>query len=193
MNALADRAGRHRRLAIGFGLLSTPIGFMGVALWLAQGFTVFALCHFVVAGAILWLARDLVTEASFVDQRGMPHPSLGALLAAVLVLRIASTEAFKQEFGSVPPLALSLAVLGLSMVLLVASDRRSDPATALAGRVLLVFGGLVFGTTQLARMTTGFASYPLYATGLGAIGVLLLAMAVFEARLLVRTAHFLFR
>jgi len=72
-------------------------------------------------------------------------------------------------------------------------DRRSDPATALAGRVLLVFGGLVFGTTQLARMTTGFASYPLYATGLGAIGVLLLAMAVFEARLLVRTAHFLFR
>jgi hypothetical protein len=191
MNQLADRAGRHRRIAAGFGLLGTPIGFMGFALWSSQGFTVFALCHFVVAGSFLWLASDLVSEASLVDEHGIPHPSLGALLAAVFVLRVASADSFKQEFGSVPPLAISLAILGVSMVALMVSDRGNDPVAAFIGRVLLVVGGLVLGVTQLTRMAAGFDVYPLYSLGLGVIGVLLLAMAAFEAKLLVRTVRWL--
>ncbi len=179
-------------MASAFVLLALIVGLMGLVLLSSDGLTTFTICHFAVSASFLWLAYDLIHRASLVDPRGIPHPSQGALMASILILRVASPTNYVEEFGAVPVIGLSLLGLGLAVVALMAGDLLASAPLAYTGRLMLVLAGTVHGITQLTRMANGLDAYPLYSLGLGLIGVLMLAMVVFEARVLRLAIQWLF-
>lgn len=192
LNRILDRAGRHRRLASGCILFGLIIGLMGFVLLEADGLTTFTVLHFAAAASFLWFAGDLIRRASLVDGLGIPHPSIGALIAAIGLLRISAPDYYTEAFGGVPAVGLSLLALAFAVVLLIAGDLRSSQPLSFAGRTILVIAGSAHGITQLTRMANGLTTYPLYSLGLGLVGVFVLAMVIFEARVLWLALQWLF-
>lgn len=156
------------------------------------GFLIFALAHAVVAGAFLWVARDLTRRASLVDSRGLPHLSVVTLFAAVALLRVACPAEFGRQFGFMPLFTPGLAVLGLAVVVLAIDDRNPSRLIGLVGRLILIIGGLLTGIANIIRMMHGLSSYTTYSLGLGVAGLLLVLMALFEGRLLRRAISLAF-
>ena len=191
VNGVVDRAGRYRRFAAGFALLAFPAAAMGFSLWIVGGFSIFAICHLVVSASLIWLAADLIRWASLVDTKGIPHASLGAVLASMVVLRISAPQWVSGDLGSRSLVALSLIGLCSAMIVLAIADRKSSTTAALAGRALLVFSGLIFGVAQLTRMVNGVADYTAYSVGLGFVGLVVLATVHFEGRLLWRSIQWI--
>ncbi len=183
VNRLADRAGRHRRLAAGFGLLAVPTSVMGSVLLRSVDTVPFAIAHFAMAASLLWSAIDLVRGGSLVDDRRRPLASSAALFVAVVGLHM---SALSSHHGYRPLLTVGLVSLGVAIVLSTLADRSRNPLTGLGGRLFLVIGGPLVGVAELSGMVESFDAYPVYAVCLGMIGALLVWMAIFEARLLWR-------
>lgn len=186
MNRLADRAGRHRRIAVGFSLLTVPMLVMGFVLAASGEPLVFTLSHFAAAGSLGWLARDLVVRRSLVNSTGIPHLSVVSLCLAFGSVRISCPEEFEAELGLRRLVTAGLLVLGLALITMALGDRSPDPTVGLAGRLILIVGGATLGLGQIGRMINGYDTHPLYALSLGVAGLLLLALSGFEARLVLR-------
>ena len=148
----------------------------------------FWIAHLVVAGSFLWVAGDLIRWGSLVDARRRPHPSLLALFGASLALDLTSPAHYDRSLGATPLLTAGLVVLGGALLVLAIDDRGPDPLIGLLGRVLLISGGAMLAVADVSRMVHGFGDQPGYSLGVGGAGVLLGAMAGFEARLLWRAA-----
>ncbi len=173
-------------MAIGFGLLTVPMVVMAWALLADGRFLLFAVAHLAVAASFLWVAADLIKKASLVDDGGRPLASLLALFLTFASLRIACPPDFGQEFGQMPVLTPGLFLLGAALALLAADDRKPNRLVGLAGRISLIVGGAVVGLAEIGRMLHGVAPYPAFSIALGAVGVLLFGMSIFEARLVLR-------
>lgn len=184
INRIMDRAGRHRRLAIGFVLLAVPVFLMGAGFLLTPRHVVFAFCHFGAAASFLWVASQLVRRGSFVDDRGLPHAGVAGLFASVILLRLTAPDELTEVLGARIALVAGFLVLAIAIIALVAADRRPDPLIGLVGRGLLVIGSAATGSVQFIRALNGLDGYPGYSIGLASIGALLLAMSAFEGRLL---------
>jgi hypothetical protein len=185
LNRLMDRAGRHRRLAAGFLLLVVPVCFMGLVL-LQRRMLIPAVCHFAVAGSFVVISIQLFLRGSLVDSRGVPHLGLAGLLSSVMAVRWVAPDGLTEAFGATPALGVGFVILAGALMVLAFADRNLDPLVALVGRGLLVLGGTVSGCVQLLRFGNGFETQPYYAGGLGVVGLLLLGMSLFEARMLRR-------
>ncbi|MGI9596734.1 MAG: hypothetical protein ACR2QK_11270 [Acidimicrobiales bacterium] len=186
-NHFADRAGRHRRVAIGFALLTAPMVMMASALLIQGRFVIFALAHLASAGSFLWVAWDLTRHASLIGRRNLPHVSVLALFLAFAGLRLSCPEGFVRDFGARPFFVPGLVMLGAALVILAVDDGRTAKTpqlTGLIGRVVLILGGVVLGLAEIAAMVNGLPALPVYSLGLGVVGSLLLATAASEARLL---------
>ena len=188
-NQLADRAGRYRRVAIGFSLLAVPMTAMGASVIGRPEYQLFALCHLAVAAAFLWVARDLVLWGGLIGPARRPHASLVALLGLLALLWVASPAGFGSRFGSMQWLAAGLALLASAVAILLADELRPNAVNGLVGRSLLVAGGAVLGVAEIIRMGNALGAEPLYALGVGLAGLLLCAMAVFEFRLIRRAVQ----
>ncbi len=148
----------------------------------------FWVAHLLVAVSFLWVAADLVRWGSLVGARRRPHPSLLALCGA-LVARYLTGPSRADRYLEVAPLfTIGLIILGGALAVLAMDDRRRDPLLGLSGRLLLVSGGATLAVAELHRMVQGLTEHPAYALGVGGAGMLLGAMAGFEARLLCRAA-----
>ena len=73
LNRLADRAGRHRRIALGSAILAVPILVQSLAVMGRSEFRAFGALHLLVAGSLLWLTCDLMRYGSLVDGRSRPR------------------------------------------------------------------------------------------------------------------------
>ncbi len=189
MNRLMDRAGRHRRIAACFAATALPVLIMGAAVVADHPW--FAVFHLAVAASLLWVSGDLIRGGTMVDGAGWPHAALGALAGSFVLLRLTAPASLDDILGVQIPLFVGHGVLVVSIAVLALADRRLDPVVMCAGRMLLVLGGTIFGSTQLFRLANGLETHTWYSIGVGLVGVAFFSLSLSEARLVRRSLQLL--
>lgn len=190
MQQLVDRAGRYRRVVVALGLTPIPLLIMGADTLRWTGVDRvglgFSSAHLLLAAICLWLARDLVANASLIPEGSTSSISGVALIGALALFGILRPASLSAVPGSrLAGLTSVLVVVGGLLVLAIA-DRLDDDLISIAGRWILSFGALVVGSISLVDATWLIGRHSTYGTGLAMLGLLLLATAYFELRLLRR-------
>ena len=143
--------------------------------------------HLVAAVGCLWFSVDVIRTGA-VSRHGRPHPGAIALGLAVISLIAARPVALDLGLG-VGPLALlgpALAVLIGALTLATVGEYRRVPLLIVLARVAMVGGVLVLGSVGLGEAGRAFSIAPDTAIGRGVVAAILLALAVAEARVLLR-------
>lgn len=189
-NRLADRAGRHRRLAIGCALLTVPFLVMAANPAAAYHDKLFATSKVLVGLSFLWVARDLIGTGSLIGGGvlRLPHMSVVSLAGSFALFHRHRNDHFESLIEAQPLLRPGIILFGVAVVVLAVDDRRQRPSQlgGFAGRLLLVCGASIVGLASIGAMFAGYLSPPAYSLGVSSAGVLLIGMAVFEGRLLWR-------
>ena len=186
LNRVADQAGRYRRVALCLLLVAAPLAEMGL-IAAGSGHRIgYGLAHLVLAGSCVWGATDLAQQGSLVDERSRPHRSALAVVTSVGLVGVLQPADFEGGFGYHGWAGPAIALLSAALAFLVVADRRSGLAAALAGRYLLVAGAFGLGTVTWVRAMRSVGTEPGYAAGMAATATILIAMSIFEGRLLLR-------
>ncbi len=168
--------------------MTVPFLLMAAALATTDSYRTYALSHVLAAASLLWVARDLTSTGSLIGWKRAPHLSMMSLLIISLIWVRSRPAEFADLFGSEPLLSPEMLVFGAALGVLTLDDFNHRPArwTGLVGRVLLVGGGMAVGFAAMGAMFGCYEKQPTYSLGLGLAGTLLVAMAIFEGRLLWR-------
>ncbi len=187
-NRALDRAGPYRRVTAALVMLPLPLVVLAAATGshhpLPAGYLIL---HLVVAASCLWLAADLIRSAT-ISHGARPRPSVIVLAAGAVALLAARPADLDPRlgFGPVGLVALGLGLLIGAVVLNTAGEHRADPFLTVTGRWSMVGGTLVIGATGLGQAGRAVAAGPGSAAGLAGLAVVLLSLASFEARVLLR-------
>lgn len=187
-NRVLDGAGPYRRVAA--ALLTLPLPLIGLATSSTLRTSTSAgyrSLHLVAAVGCLWFSVDVIRTGA-VSRDGRPHPGAIALGLAVISLIAARPVALDLGLG-VGPLALlgpALAVLIGALTLATVGEHRRVPLLIVLARITMVGGVLVLGSVGLGEAGRAFSIAPDAAIGRGVVAAILLALAVTEARVLLR-------
>lgn len=186
-NRMADRAGRYRRLAVALALLPIPLVAMGLVVATDGSPSLrYASVHLAVALSCGWLAVDLVRRASVVDHRNLPLASSAAVLVGLALLANLRPDGSVARFGPSEAVAPAVGAVVLAFATLVLAERLADDLLSVVGRWVLVVGVALLGVVELVEAVALYPRSRPYAAGLGAAASLLVLLAFFEARVLVR-------
>ncbi len=192
-NRFADRAGPHRRIALGLAAVCLPLVVVSAGALAGGGLSTSgsAAAHLVSAIGCGWLAADLFRTGRVTRLNGLPHTSSVVLLGGIGMLVVFARVEPSIGFG--PPILLvtGLGLLVGGYILLMTAERLRDRSLAVVGRWAIVGGAVLVGAVELGRTISMLPGAPIEAGGLGLVAVSILATGCFEARVLLRGAALL--
>ncbi|MEM7273102.1 MAG: hypothetical protein AAF547_08495 [Actinomycetota bacterium] len=153
------------------------------------GSSALGLAHLLVLVGSAWLAVDLYRTGRMIDDAGRPHRSWLVLAASLGAWAVARPATEVSCGGAGWAIAAGGLVAVAGMATLAEADRVAG--SPLIGRVLTALGGALVGAGAVTGAVIEIDRLPLAAIGLAVLGVAATALAIAEARLVVRSLRYL--